>query len=261
MVPHPDAVGRFAGRTEDYVRGRPDYPPELFDEIVRLAAPRPGDRVADLGAGTGISSAPWLERGFEVVAVEPDAAMRAAAMARLGGHRGFRAVDGRAEATGLPDASVSLVFAAQAFHWFEPVATRAELRRILRDPPWVALVWNARRSTGSPFIAGYEALLDRFGTDYHQVGHRGVDPARLAALFGGPFETRRYANYQDLDWPGLRARLLSSSYVPADGEPRHDEMMNGLEELWRTHRHAERVRLDYDCDLFLGRLAERARAG
>src|SRR5690606_31073628 len=115
-----DATGRFTHRVDDYVRGRPDYPPELVDTLLAAGALGPGDRIADLGAGTGISSRLFLERGFAVVGVEPDAAMRAAADAGLAGFPGWRSVGGRAEATGLAPASVDLAVAFQAFHWFDP---------------------------------------------------------------------------------------------------------------------------------------------
>lgn len=249
-----DAPQRFADRADDYVRGRPGYPEELFDTVARRAGLSPGARIADIGGGTGLSSAPWLARGFPVVAVEPSPAMRAAAIAALGGHPGFSALDGRAEATGLEPASVDLVFAAQAFHWFDPAAARAELRRILRAPAWVALVWNARRADGTAFLRAYEELLLEFGTDYLEVGHRGVDRERLAAFFGGEFETLRFDNFQELDEPGLRARLLSSSYVPAQGQPRHDEMLGELTGIFRDHARDGRVRLEYDVDLYLGTL-------
>lgn len=254
MSERVDPVGRFSGRVDDYVRGRPGYPSGLFDRVAELAALAPGACVADVGAGTGISSAPFLERGFEVVAVEPDGEMRAAAAERLGSDLRFRLVAGRAEATGLDAASVDLVFAAQAFHWFDAALAREEFRRILRPGGAVALVWNARRAEGTCFARAYERLLLEFGTDYRQVGHRGVGRERLEAFFGGPFETRRFDNAQTLDLDALRARLLSSSYVPAAGEPRHAEMLAGLERIFAEHAERGAVRLDYDCDLFVGGL-------
>jgi SAM-dependent methyltransferase len=247
-------VGRFAGRVDDYVRGRPGYPPALFDAVVELAGLAPGAPVADIGAGTGISSEPFLERGFEVFAVEPDGAMRAAASRRLGGEARCHLVEGRAEATGLGDGSVALVFAAQAFHWFDPALARAEFRRVLRPGGAVALVWNARRAEGTCFARAYEHLLLEFGTDYAQVGHRGVGRERLEGFFGGPFRTHRFDNAQRLDLDSLRARLLSSSYVPAAGAPRHAEMLSELERIFGEHAEGGAVRLDYDCDLFLGPL-------
>jgi SAM-dependent methyltransferase len=251
---HPplDGTGRFTDRVDDYVRGRPGYPPELLDTLREAGALREGDRVADLGAGTGISSRLFLDRGFAVTGVEPDAAMRAAADARLAGYPGWRSVEGRAEATGLAAASVDLAVAFQAFHWFDLPATARELDRILAPGGRIALVWNARRATGTPMLEAWEALLQRHGRDYAEVGHRGVPADRLRALFGGAWRQARLANSQRLDLAGLRARLLSSSYVPRLGEPGAEAMLADLEALFAAHQQGGSVRLDYDVDLFWG---------
>jgi len=68
-----DPIQRFSTRAAAYARFRPQYPATLVDAIVHGLGLRPGGRVAELGAGTGIFSARLLERGLEVVAVEPDA--------------------------------------------------------------------------------------------------------------------------------------------------------------------------------------------
>lgn len=254
--PSPGALDRFTQRAGDYVRGRPGYPEALYDTLIELARLGSGALVADVGAGTGISAEPLLRRGFQVVAVEPNHAMRAAAVARLGAEPGFRAVAGSAEGTGLETASVDLVLAAQAFHWFDPALARAEFLRILRPRSGaVALVWNARRAAGTPLLAAYEELLLRFGTDYREVGHRGVSAERLTAFFGFEPEQRRFESHQDLDLDGLGARLLSSSYVPAAGRPGHEEMLAELERIFRAHAAGGRVRIEYDVDLFVGRFA------
>jgi SAM-dependent methyltransferase len=190
------------------------------------------------------------------MAVEPNAGMRTAAERRFSGIPEFRSVDGTAEATGLADASVDLVVAAQAFHWFEPKSTRREWVRILRPPQRAALVWNSRRAAGSPFLEGYERLLLEFGTDYEKVGHRGVGPERLGTFFGGPFATFRAPNVQRLDRGGVRSRLLSSSYVPAAGTERHREMLAELDRLLDATAGDGEVDVVYDCELFLGELGE-----
>jgi SAM-dependent methyltransferase len=252
-----DAAARFSNRADDYVRGRPGYPEAMFDAVVALGGLAPGATIADLGAGTGLSTEPLLRRGFRVVAVDPNQAMRAALASRLGGEPGLEVVDGSAEATGIPDRSVDLALAAQAFHWFDAERSRAELRRILRAPDSrVALVWNARRAKGTPFVEAYERLLLEHGTDYREVGHRGVGRERLAAFFGGPFEERRFDNVQRLDFPGLSARLSSSSYVPAAGQPGHDAMMVALRILFDRYAEDGAVEILYDCELSIGPLGD-----
>jgi SAM-dependent methyltransferase len=250
------ASERFDGRVADYRRGRPGYPEALFDAVVELGGLAPGATVADLGAGTGLATEPLLRRGLRVAAVEPNGAMRAALAARLGGSPRLTIVAGSAEATGLAERSIDLALAAQSFHWFDAARAHAELARILRSPAArVALVWNSRRAAGTPFVEGYERLLLRHGTDYRAVGHRGVGRERLAAFFGGRFAQRRFDHAQRLDRAGLRARLLSSSYVPAAGQPGHAAMLAALDALFEAHSRGGEVELVYDCELSIGPLA------
>jgi SAM-dependent methyltransferase len=245
---------RFSDRVSFYDSGRPGYPDAAFSWLIdtfglQLAAP-----VADVGAGTGISASSFLRHGFMVTAVEPNLAMRQAAIARLGHDPRFRAVAGSAEETTLPGSSVEVVSAAQAFHWFDHAAFRAECERILKPRGVVALFWNVRRAEGSPFAAGYEALLRAFGTDYLAVRHENITDGTLAAFFGRPYEHRDFDNVQKLDLEGLRARLLSSSYVPAAGQPAHEPMLAALGALFEEHQRDGKVAMEYDTRVYASRL-------
>src|SRR5262249_28849088 len=137
------ATTRFSDRVADYVRYRPGYPKEIVD-FLHDSGVAEDALVADVGAGAGISTKLFLDAGHQVIAIEPNAAMREAGDAWLAGREGYRSFAGSAEATGLPAESVGLVFAAQAFHWFGPGAKREFLRILGRDPGYdrVALVWN-----------------------------------------------------------------------------------------------------------------------
>ena len=106
--PTADSRERFSGRVEAYRRYRPGYPPELVEFLLRRAGLGAGDRVADVGAGTGIFSARLLDAGLRVVAVEPNAGMRAAAEAEFAGNPRFESCAGGAEDTGLESGSVAL---------------------------------------------------------------------------------------------------------------------------------------------------------
>src|SRR5262249_31055634 len=149
----------------DYERFRPGYPPALIDWLREHDALPRGAVVADVGAGTGMSSAPFLDAGCTVFAVEPNAAMRAAAARRLGDRAGFNSVDGRAEATTLASASIDLAVAGTAFHWFDRDAARVELARIVKPGGRVALFWNVR-SLASDFMRGYETALQAHSAEY-----------------------------------------------------------------------------------------------
>lgn len=250
-----DSTERFADRVSDYVRARPGYPPQLPGVLMNQAALAPGDAVADVGAGTGILTRMLLESGLRVRAVEPNAAMRAAADRLLGGRSGYASLAGRAEATGLPLASVKLVAVAQAFHWFDPALAREEFARILVPGGQVALIWNVRRTAGA-FAADYEALIQTYCPEYAMSGVPVQADETIIRRFFAPSGFMAFAleYHQQLDREALRARLLSSSYVPRAGQPGHNEMMAALEAVFDAHQSADHVVLSYDTRVFIGRL-------
>lgn len=249
-----DPTRRFDDRVEAYTRHRPDYPRALLDHLAERAGLAPGAVVADVGSGTGIFSRMLLERGCRVFAVEPNREMREAAERELAGRPGWNSVDGTAEATTLADACADFVTAAQAFHWFRPHEARREFVRILRPPRRVALIWNRRRTAGG-FLSGYEKLLLRYGTDYAQVDHRRHStPQRMRGWFAaGSYEMATFDHAQRLDRDGLCGRVLSSSYAPAAG-PDHAALMRELRSLFEDRAVDGAVRIEYDCELHLGRV-------
>jgi SAM-dependent methyltransferase len=252
-----DPTRRFTDRVEDYVRYRPGYPSGLLPLLEEELGIEASWTVADIGAGTGLSARPFLELGYTVIAVEPNGAMRAAADAAYGGHSGFRSVAGTAEDTGLPPGSVDLVTAGQAFHWFDPDAARRHFLAILRPPFPAALIWNTRLTEGRAFLEDYEALLVAFGTDYDAVRHDRIDAAVLRAFFRGGHTRRTLPNAQLLDWPGLRGRLLSSSYTPGPDHPDRPPMLRRLRAVFDDHQRDGRVRMDYVTEVYAGWLAPR----
>ncbi len=248
-----DPTERFSNRVADYVRYRPDYPPALIAWLHAEMHVGQGARVADIGAGTGISSKMFLDAGHAVVAVEPNAAMREAALEWLDGNAGFSAVDGSAETTTLADASVDLVSSAQSFHWFDEQAVKPEWRRILRPDGLVAIYWNSRRLEGTAFLEGYEKLLHDYGTDYARVSERYYDDAHMLRWFGAGLRGyTRFPHVQELDFDALRGRLLSSSFAPPAGHPRHAPMLAALRELFDATSVDGTVDFAYDTRIFAG---------
>ncbi|SFJ68487.1 class I SAM-dependent methyltransferase [Planctomicrobium piriforme] len=247
---------RFTDRVAQYVQHRPSYPPEVFEILQAEFGPATGTQVADVGAGTGIFSKLLLEHGYQVTAVEPNDAMRTAAEELLADRPGFASSSGTAEATGLPDDSVDLVTAAQAFHWFDVPRARTEFARILRSPGNVLLIWNDRDRVGNPFLAEYDQLLLELGTDYAALSKK-MD-AMLASLpeFFDPGTYRRQVvtSFQDFDFPQFVGRVLSSSYIPGPDHLRHPEVLAALKRLFNQHNRQGIVTFEYQVTMHLGQV-------
>ncbi len=207
---HPAAATGFARAAESYERGRPGYPDEAVDWLKRHLL---GPQIIDLAAGTGKFTRMLAARGYDVLAVEPVAEMRAL----IG--EGITAIAGTAEQIPVPDACADAVTVAQAFHWFDGERALPEIHRVLRPGATLAVVWNRR--VDDEVNQRLNALL---------APVRGDTPAHALDAWRRPLEhvehfepavQRRFDNEQRLDGDGLVDRFGSVSFVAAlDDEPR-----------------------------------------
>lgn len=125
-----DHFSKIAAR---YAAYRPTYPRELVDALADRTTP---DVAWDVGCGSGQLSVGLAERFQRVIATDPSETQLAAAIA----HPRVEYRRASAEASGLPDASVDLVVAAQAAHWFDWPRFVAEAGRVARPGALIALV-------------------------------------------------------------------------------------------------------------------------
>jgi SAM-dependent methyltransferase len=242
-----DSKTRFTETVEDYKRHRPSYPPELVDWILAETGLPSSASVADIGCGTGIFARLLASRGLDVIGVEPNAEMRAEAVAA-----GVHCVQGEAARTGLPDRSVDLVMAAQAFHWFDVPAALAEFGRVCRPPGWCAAVWNVR--AGGPLMDEYERLLRHSSEDYPKVRSPADTVADLrAALPASAMREWELPSGQTLDREGFFGRVWSSSFV-VHGVADREAFDRALAALFDRYQQDGRVDFRYRTIAFLWQL-------
>lgn len=245
-----DSVSRFSNRVANYIKYRPDYPLEIIAHLSVNCGLTRESVVADVGCGTGISTRMFLENGNRVYGVEPNDAMREASVEYLASFPKFTPVNGTAEATGLPDASVDLLVAAQAFHWFDLPKTKPEFKRIVRPGGFVVLMWNERQLATTPFLIEYEAFLLKYAADYSVVRHDRFDASVLDDYFDYGVGTAVFPNYQDLDLDGLKGRMLSASYMPSEDTPVYPEMIDELRALFAKHAERGKIKVFYDTNVY-----------
>lgn len=181
--------------------------------------------------------------------------MREAAERLLQTYPGFSSIAGKAENTTLDNVSVDFVVVGQAFHWFEVQEARREFLRILKRPGWVMVVWNEREFETTPFLTAYDQLLKRYAPEYAREKHKHVYDTTLADLFGArDFTTRTFSYLQELDFEGVRGRMLSSSYTPEPGHPNHETMIAELSRIYQAYEINGQVMFRYVTRMYYGRL-------
>lgn len=242
---------RFSDRVDNYAKYRPTYPQAIVTYLRETIHLTRKHVIADIGSGTGIFTDLLLKHGFTVIGVEPNKAMREAGEAHLAHFHHFTSKDGRSEATGLDDRSVDLITVAQAFHWMEPAGTRIEFDRILAPGGHVLLVWNVRL-TDTPFLNAIDDIKRRRGNNYDAI-HASHANAEAIQAFFGPAEVRQksFRHDQIMDFEALRGQILSSSYMPQDGQPGYDDMIVELGEIFQRHNENGVVHMEYETKLFL----------
>ena len=249
-----DPTKRFTSRVENYVKYRPSYPSAIISLLESECGLTAETIVADIGSGPGFLAELFLKLENKVFGVEPNAEMRAAGERLLEKYPTFSSVNATAEATTLPDESIDLIVAGQAFHWFKRDAAKVEFKRILRPGGCVALIWNGFRVEASAVVRGYHELLIRYGTDYKEVS-REIETCDIESFFAPrPFRKACFPFKQVFDFAGLKGRLLSASYAPQPSDPSYQEMLADLQTVFAANEKHGTVDFDYETEVYYGQL-------
>jgi len=249
-----DTLNRFSNRVENYIKFRPDYPFEIISYLKQHGLLTQSSVVADIGSGTGISSELFLKEGNIVFGIEPNKEMREAAERLLNKYENFKSINATAENTTLKNNSIDLIIAGQAFHWFDKQKSKAEFKRILTQNGNVILMWNDRRTESTDFLKAYEDFIKMFATDYNEVNHKNIDETVFNDFFGkGNYTLKPFVNYQYFDLEGLKGRILSSSYMPAEDHKDFAFMMSVLKKIFTRFQENGKVTIEYDTNIYYGR--------
>jgi len=247
----------FESAADIYHEARPDYPEELFDFLTRAAAISPGDRLLEIGCGTGKATIPLARRGLQITALEMGPGLAAAARRNLATFPDVEVVEGTFESwQPAPTERFDVLVVATAWHWLDPATRNRRAWELLREDGRLA-VWSAGHvvpATGDPFFAEIQSVYDEIGEGL-PGGSRWFRPGELpdgAAEIeqGGVFEmvlVRRFDWEVTYDAEGY-VRLLDtfSSHIAMDAlrrERLYSEIRRRLAERpdGRLRRHWEAV--------------------
>lgn len=214
-------------------------------------------RVADLGAGTGIVTTALARLGADVTAIEPDQDMLAELRRRL---PHVRAERGSAEKIPLPDASVDVVLAGQALHWFDLDLALPEIARVLVPGGTLAALWNVDDDRVG-WVAELAEMSRRKGANTLLRRREGYARSRQEAALrtgGELFEAAdfgEFANPQPRTAETITATLATHSHLLVMPEAEREALLAQVSEF--LHARPETARGEFTLPLIT--VAVRAR--
>jgi len=266
-----ETLPHFTQRVEYYAKYRPHYPRAVLDLLKSECGLTSAHIIADVGSGTGFLTELFLENGNPVFGIEPDPDMRVAAEYYLQSFPNFTSIAAPAEATTLPNQSVDFLTAGQAFHWFNIEQTKKEFARVLKTNGWVALVWNARRTSGTPFLVVLEEFwqtkqfwknsssrqttqqLER--TQMYRLNRELVERELLIPFFeSGGFNEAVFENPMLCDFQSLKGQVLSGGPALEPDDPYYAVMLETLERIFQTHQVNGTVTIEHNAHVIYGQL-------
>ncbi|WP_241168027.1 class I SAM-dependent methyltransferase [Serratia marcescens] len=226
LIHHAAAEG-YQANADRYVKGRPDYPPEIAVWLRETIGLHAGMTVIDLGAGTGKFTPRLVETGAQVIAVEPVPQMLEKLSAAL---PQVKTLAGTAEAIPLPDESVDAVVCAQSFHWFATPQALAEIQRILKPGGKLGLVWNMRDARVgwvrklNQIVDSHEGDAPRFYTGEWRkfFPFKGFEPLQEQVFMLG-----HRGAVEDV----IYNRVRSTSFIAALPQPQQEQVIERLRQL------------------------------
>jgi len=206
-----DGAGRLDLRAgfdlaaEDYQRTRPVCPPQLFDDLICRAGLEAGNRVIEIGCGTGQATVPLAQRGLAVTAIELGAELAAVARRRLAGFPAAEVVTGSFEDWQPDGAPADAVVAVNCLHWIDPQRRYSKPHELLRPGGALAVAAGLFEEVASlryPFQRHYSA------EDYLANLATQSSTHALGDVRSSEFLARVRRRLESLGWPRLTATFV-----------------------------------------------------
>ena len=231
----------FSGKAQFY-NSRPTYPQECIDYLVNKFGLSSNNVIADVGAGTGILTKPFLNIGCSAYAVEPNDDMFTELSKNLSQYPNVILLKTSAEKNDVPEHSCDAVVVGTAFHWFDKDKFRAECERILKNKQYIAILRIANNSDADKRIEEIKHYSEQDLNDAKEFFGKGfIEYVQFE--YTQFFDEERYIN-----------NLLSSNTAPLPNESNFDEYVSRCKIVFNKHFENGLAELPFAVNCYIGRL-------
>ena len=178
-------MGRFASTVAYYESARPPYGAAFFAAVARQLGFDRSQRLIDVGAGPGLLAIGFAPYCGEVIGVDPEPAMVAAARsAAVRGSVEATFIEGRFEDKAANLGGFDVVTIGRAIHWLDPAPARRALDGAVKPSGRILVCHASSVDDGrNPWLAAFKAVRDRWRDDRPRQD-------RDVFFAGGPFVPR-----------------------------------------------------------------------
>ena len=194
---------------------RPAYADAAISAMCSIAGLMNGHTVCDVGAGVAHLTIPLANRGLNVVAIEPNDAMRRNGMQRTDYLSQVIWHEGTGESTGQSDQAFDMVTFGSSFNVCDRASALIETARILKPKGWFACMWN-HRDLSDPIQNNIEEIIKKSVPSYN-------------------YGTRREDQTEVINSSGLFGSVINVS-----ANVIHTQKINACIEAWKSHATLER---------------------
>lgn len=248
-----NSVERFSSKAKFYAAHRLDYHPAAFAHIAHTQPQALTAWVADIGAGGGEVCRHLVGQVKHIFAIEPNAQMRANAVARLGQDTSVTICAGQAEALCLRNHSLDIITVGRAIHWFKPEQTRAEFKRVLR-PDGLLCVLRLPISPNPLSEATQSFYTEAYGWDTATTTRRKNAPP-LHFFFGQNPQLLTWTQEIHEDFEQYFGRICSLSVAPNPSHPQYNLFRDAIRDLFEKHSTHGVYTSICTTELFIGTIA------